>query len=75
MTVFYLLLLELYQFCNGHQPAKGLREQKVKAKSEKANQDLSINKQVEQDSILPSVEVLDLDVAEARLHHKKTVAV
>ena len=56
-------------------PAKGLREQKVKANSEKANQDLSINKQVEQDSILPSVEVPDLDVAEARLHHKKTIAV
>lgn len=55
--------------------AQGLREQKVKAKSEKANQDLSIYKQVEQDSIRPSVEVPDLDVAEARLHHKKTIAV
>lgn len=56
-------------------PAKGLREQKVKSKSEKANQDLGINKQIEQDPILPSVEVPDLDVAEARLHAKKVAVI
>jgi len=56
-------------------PAKGLRQQNLKAKSEKANQDLGINRQVEQASILPSVAVPNLDVAEARLHVKKIAVI
>lgn len=56
-------------------PAKGRREQEVKAKTEQANQNLGINKQVEQEDVLPSVAVPSLDVAEAKLHTKKNVVV
>lgn len=52
-------------------PAKGRREQEVKAKTEQANQNLGINKQIEQDDVLPSVAVPNLDIAEAKLHGKK----
>ena len=49
-------------------PAKGRRAQAIKEKSAQANQQLGINKQVEQAEILPSVAVPDLSSAEARLH-------
>lgn len=54
-------------------PAKGRREKDVKAKTEQANQNLGINKQIEQDDVLPSVAVPNLDVAEAKLHPKKNI--
>lgn len=56
-------------------PAKGRREQEVKVKTEQANQNLGINKQIEQDDVLPSVAVPNLDIAEAKLHNKKNVIV
>lgn len=53
-------------------PAKGKRAQAIKEKSAQANQQLGINKQVEQAEILPSVAVPDLSSAEARLHPQTT---
>jgi len=52
-------------------PAKGQRAEAVKEKSQQASQNLGINKQIEQDEVLPSAAVPSLDAAEARLHHKK----
>ena len=52
-------------------PAKGQRAEVVKAKSQQANQNLGINKQIEQEEVLPSAAVPSLDAAEARLHSKK----
>lgn len=51
-------------------PAKGQRAEVVKAKTEQANQNLGINKQIEQDDVLPSAAIPDLDAAESRLHAK-----
>lgn len=51
-------------------PAKGQRAEVVKAKTEQATQNLGINKQIEQDEVLPSAAVPDLDAAESRLHAK-----
>jgi FMN reductase len=51
-------------------PAKGQRAEVVKAKTEQANQNLGINKQIEQDDVLPSAAIPDLDAAENRLHAK-----
>ena len=43
----------------------------VKVKSQQASQNLGINKQIEQEEVLPSAAVPSLDAAEARIHHKK----
>ncbi|WP_336949182.1 FMN reductase [Acinetobacter junii] len=51
-------------------PAKGKRAEVIKAKTEQANQNLGINKQIEQAEVLPSAAVPDLDAAESRLHQK-----
>lgn len=51
-------------------PAKGQRAEVVKSKTEQANQNLGINKQIEQDEVLPSAAIPDLDAAESRLHAK-----
>lgn len=51
-------------------PAKGQRAEVVKAKTEQATQNLGINKQIEQDEVLPSAAVPDLGAAESRLHAK-----
>ncbi|KAF1018536.1 MAG: FMN reductase (NADPH) [Acinetobacter bereziniae] len=51
-------------------PAKGQRAEVVKAKTAQANQNLGINKQIEQDDVLPSAAIPDLDAAENRLHAK-----
>ena len=51
-------------------PAKGQRAEVIKAKTEQANQNLGINKQIEQAEVLPSAAVPDLDAAESRLHQK-----
>lgn len=51
-------------------PAKGQRAEVVKAKTEQANQNLGINKQIEQDEVLPSAAIPNLDAAENRLHAK-----
>ncbi|ATZ61964.1 FMN reductase [Acinetobacter bereziniae] len=51
-------------------PAKGQRTEVVKAKTEQANQNLGINKQIEQDEVLPSAAIPNLDAAETRLHAK-----
>ncbi|OUY06310.1 FMN reductase [Acinetobacter populi] len=51
-------------------PAKGRRAQLVKEKTQQANQQLGINKQIEQDDVLPSAAVPSLDAAESRLHSK-----
>lgn len=51
-------------------PAKGKRAEVVKPKSQQANQELGINKQIEQEEVLPSAAVPNLDAAESRLHHK-----
>jgi len=51
-------------------PAKGQRAELVKVKTEQANQNLGINKQIEQEEVLPSVAVPSLDAAESRLHPK-----
>lgn len=51
-------------------PAKGQRADVVKAKTEQANQNLGINKQIEQDEVLPSAAIPNLDAAENRLHAK-----
>ena len=42
----------------------------IKSKTEQANQNLGINKQIEQDEVLPSAAVPSLDAAESRLYHK-----
>ena len=52
-------------------PAKGKRAEVIKAKTEQANQNLGINKQIEQAEVLPSAAVPSLDAAETRLHGKK----
>lgn len=51
-------------------PAKGQRAEAVKSKTEQANQNLGINKQIEQEDVLPSAAVPSLDAAESRIHHK-----
>lgn len=51
-------------------PAKGQRAEVVKAKTEQANQNLGINRQIEQDEVLPSAAIPNLDAAENRLHAK-----
>lgn len=51
-------------------PAKGQRAAATRAKTEQANQNLGINKQIEQADVLPSAAVPDLDTAESRLHPK-----
>ena len=53
-------------------PAKGQRAAAIKTKTEQANQNLGINKQIEQAEVLPSAAVPDLDAAESRLHPKPT---
>ena len=53
-------------------PAKGQRAAAIKTKTEQANQNLGINKQIEQAEVLPSAAVPDLDTAESRLHSKST---
>lgn len=53
-------------------PAKGHRAQAVKTKTQLANQNLGINKQIEQDEVLTSAAVPNLDAAESRLNLKKT---
>ncbi|WP_109440022.1 FMN reductase [Acinetobacter haemolyticus] len=53
-------------------PAKGQRAAVIKAKTEQANQNLGINKQIEQAEVLPSAVVPDLTTAESRLHPKLT---
>ncbi|WP_445116836.1 FMN reductase [Acinetobacter sp. WZC-1] len=53
-------------------PAKGRRAEAVKTRTEQANQQLGINKQIEQDEVLPSAAVPDLNAAESRLHHHTT---
>jgi FMN reductase len=52
-------------------PAKGQRAEVVKEKTQLANQNLGINTQIEQDDVLPSAAVPNLDAAESRLHQKK----
>lgn len=52
-------------------PAKGQRAEAVKEKSQQASQNLGINRQIEQDEVLPSAAVPSLNAAEARLHHNK----
>ena len=51
-------------------PAKGQRAAATRAKTEQANQNLGINKQIEQADVHPSAAVPDLDAAESRLHPK-----
>lgn len=51
-------------------PAKGQRAEVVKAKTAQANQNLGINRQIEQEEVLPSAAVPDLQAAESRLQHK-----
>ena len=51
-------------------PAKGQRAEVVKSKTEQANQNLGINRQIEQDEVLPSAAIPNLDAAESRLHAK-----
>ncbi|MFN4316876.1 FMN reductase [Acinetobacter parvus] len=51
-------------------PAKGQRAAATRAKTEQANQNLGINKQIEQADVLPSAAGPDLDAAESRLHPK-----
>lgn len=41
-----------------------------KAKTVQANQNLGINRQIEQEEVLPSAAVPDLQAAESRLQHK-----
>ena len=55
-------------------PAKGQRAEVVKDKTAQANQNLGINKQIEQDEVLPSAAVPNLDAAESRLHPKNLKA-
>ena len=52
-------------------PAKGQRAEVVKEKSIQATQSLGINKQIEQEEVLPSAAIPSLDAAEARLHKTK----
>lgn len=58
----------LYLFWNGHLPK--VSAEVIKSKTEQANQNLGINKQIEQDEVLPSAAVPSLDAAESRLYHK-----
>ncbi len=51
-------------------PAKGHRAQSVKGKTQQANQQLGINKLIEQADVLPSAAVPSLDAAESRIHGK-----
>jgi len=51
-------------------PAKGQRAEVVKAKTVQANQNLGINRQIEQEEVLTSAAVPDLQAAESRLQHK-----
>ena len=51
-------------------PAKGQRAAFIKDKTQKANQHLGINKQIEQEEVLPSAAIPDLTAAENRLNHK-----
>ncbi|MBF7684451.1 FMN reductase [Acinetobacter sp. B10A] len=51
-------------------PAKGIRATALEQKSKQANQHLGINKQIEQDGVLPSITIPDLNTAEARIHKK-----
>lgn len=53
-------------------PAKGRRADIVKEKTAQANQNLGINKQIEQAEVLPSAAVPSLDAAEERLHPKQS---
>ena len=53
-------------------PAKGRRADIIKEKTVQANQNLGINKQIEQEDVLPSAAVPNLDAAEERLHPKQT---
>lgn len=52
-------------------PAKGRRADIIKEKTVQANQNLGINKQIEQAEVLPSAAVPSLDAAEERLHQKQ----
>lgn len=52
-------------------PAKGQRAEVVKSKTQQTNQNLGINKQIEQDEVLPSAAVPSLNAAESRLHQNK----
>ncbi len=52
-------------------PAKGRRAEVVKEKTQLAKQNLGINKHIEQDDVLPSAAVPNLNTAESRLHYKK----
>ena len=52
-------------------PAKGRRAQLVKDKTQHANQQLGINKLIEQEDVLPSAAVPSLDAAETRIHGKQ----
>ncbi|MCO8061178.1 FMN reductase [Acinetobacter lwoffii] len=52
-------------------PAKGQRAEVIKEKTIQASQNLGINKQIEQEEVLPSAAVPSLDAAESRLHSKK----
>lgn len=52
-------------------PAKGKRASALAQTSKQANKNLGINKQIEQEEVLPSISVPDLSVAESRIHHKK----
>ena len=52
-------------------PAKGQRAEVIKEKTLQASQNLGINKQIEQEEVLPSAAVPSLDAAESRLHSKK----
>ncbi|TCM59901.1 FMN reductase [Acinetobacter calcoaceticus] len=56
-------------------PAKGQRAEAVKTKTQDANQNLGINKQIEQAEVLPSAAVPNLDAAESRLHQNKTQSI
>ncbi|WP_111894035.1 FMN reductase [Acinetobacter sp. MB5] len=53
-------------------PAKGQHAEVVSAKTAQANQNLGINCQIEQDDVLLSAAVLDLQAVESRLQHKTT---
>lgn len=58
-------------------PAKGRRAAVIQAKTVQANQQLGINKQIEQEEVLPSAAVPSLDAAADRLHgkaHNRSIA-
>lgn len=54
---------------NGHRQRPARRS--GESKTQQANQNLGINKQIEQDEVLPSAAVPSLDAAESRLHQNK----